>query len=232
MEKARIYLAEFIGTLMLVAIGTGVVVFVGTQAGPLPVALAFGLGAMAAIYAIGGVSGGHLNPAVSLAMAINNRLGWLDFLGYVVAQVLGAVAGSAVVAGFFAAFGAKKEAIQQIGFGQTTFQQPVSFLGATLIEFLLTFMLVLVVMMVTSKKYAAGNLTPIVVGFTLVALILLGISATGASLNPARSFGPALMMLIYGSSTAMSQIGVYLLGPLAGAALAALVAKFLGSEEA
>lgn len=232
MEKARLYLAEFIGTLMLVAVGTGVVVFVGVQTGALPVAVAFGLAAIMAVYTFGNVSGAHLNPAVSLAMAINKRLSWINFLGYVVAQILGGIAGSAVVFGFMKAFGAKHAAIQQIGFGQTVYQTPVSFMGATIIEMFLTFVFVLVIMMVSSKKHGAGKLAPLVIGFALTALVLLGISATGASLNPARSFGPALFAMFFGSATAMSQIGVYLIGPLVGGALAAVVAKFFGSEEA
>ena len=81
MENMRKYLAEFFGTLMLVAMGTGVVVFVGTQAGPLPVALAFGLAVVAGAYAFGSISGGHFNPAVSFAAAINGRISWMDFLG-------------------------------------------------------------------------------------------------------------------------------------------------------
>lgn len=232
MEKMRVYLAEFIGAMMLVGIGTGVVVFVGTQAGPLPIALAFGLAMAAGIYAVGGISGGHFNPAVSLAMAINKRLSWTDFVGYIAAQFLGAIAGSGIIAGFFAAFGAKQDAIQQIGFGQTVYQAPVSFWGATLIEVFLTFVFILVIVMVTSNKYSAGNMTPLIIGLTLAALIMLGISATGASLNPARSFGPALLSMFYGSSQALSQMGVYLIGPFVGGALAAFVAKFLGSEEA
>ncbi|MCW0926787.1 MULTISPECIES: MIP/aquaporin family protein [Weissella] len=233
MENMRKYLAEFFGTLMLVAMGTGVVVFVGTQTGPLPVALAFGLAVVAGAYAFGSISGGHFNPAVSFAAAINGRISWMDFLGYVVSQIIGAFAGSAVVLGFMKAFGAPAATIKQVGFGQTNFTSPISFLSASLIEAFLTFVFVLVILMVTAKKNAAiSSVAPLVIGLTLAALIMLGLQATGGSLNPARSLAPAAFLAIFGSSAAITNIGAYIVGPLVGAALAAVVAKFgLGSEE-
>ena len=233
MENMRKYLAEFFGTLMLVAMGTGVVIFVGTQAGPLPVALAFAIAVAAGAYAFGPISGGHFNPAVSLAQAIDGRISWVEFIGYVVAQIIGAFAGSAVIFGFMKAFGATAATIKQVGFGQTDYNTPVSFLSATLIEAFLTFVFVLVILMVTSKKNAENSaLAPMIIGLTLGALIMLGLQATGGSLNPARSLAPAAFFAMFGSSTALTHIGAYIVGPLLGGAVAAVIAKFgLGSEE-
>ena len=234
MESMRKYLAEFFGTLMLVAMGTGVVVFVGANNNPLVVGLAFGIAVIAGAYAFGSISGGHFNPAVSLAQAINGRLSWMDFVGYVIAQIIGGFAGSAVVFSFMKSLGATSAVIKQAGFGQTDYTTPISFWSATWIEAFLTFVFVLVIMLVTAKKSAANSaLAPVAIGLTLAALITLGIQLTGASLNPARSLAPATFMSMFGETSALTHMGAYIVGPLLGGAIAAVVAKFgLGSEEA
>jgi len=235
MEKFKVYFAEFLGTMLLVGMGTGVLAF-NQQGGLIAVGLAFGLAAMAGVYAFGSISGAHLNPAISLGMAINKRISWMDFLGYFGAQLLGGLAASGMVFGVFASInGFKLEVAKsmQLPLGQTTYQpEAFSALSAGVIEAVLTFFLVLVVMMVTSKKANAGLATGLVIGLTLAALIFVGGNLTGASLNTARSFGPAMVEAMIGNVTALGQMGVYLVGPLAGGALAAVVAKLFGSEEA
>ena len=116
-SNTRKYLAEFFGTLLLVAVGTGAVVLVGVQTGPLPVALAFGIALAAGAYAFGPISGGHFNPAVSLGAAINGRISWKDFVGYVIAQLIGGLAGSAIVWAIMKGVGASAAMIKQVGFG-------------------------------------------------------------------------------------------------------------------
>jgi aquaporin Z len=227
----RKYIAEFLGTLVLVAMGTGVAVFASTQYGPFPIAIAFGIAVIGGAYAFGPISGAHFNPAVSLAAAINGRISWLEFLGYVVAQILGAFAGTGVILGVVMSYGIKLSQFTQaqITLGATDFQ--ISMIAAILIEAFLTFIFVLVILLVTSKK-SGTSAAPMAIGLTLTGLIMLGLSATGASLNPARSLAPAVVMVFTGSTTALTNYVAYLVGPMVGAALAAVVARFgLGSEE-
>lgn len=236
MDKLKVYLAEFLGTMLLIAIGTGTALF-SAQAGLVAVAFSFAFAIVISAYAFGAISGAHLNPAVSLAMAINKRMSWLDFLGYAGAQVLGAITGSAMIMGVWMSTGmVKKEMFKVLPLGSTTYAGqnmiPVSMGGAIAIEAVLTFVLVLVILMVTSEKFGAGAIAGVVIALTFAALIFVGGNLTGASLNPARSFGPALLEAILGNAKAMGQMGVYLVGPMVGAALAAVTAKFLGSEEA
>lgn len=229
----RKYLAELLGTMILVALGTGAVVFAGTSYGPWPIAIGFGIALMAGIYAFGSISGGHFNPAVSLAAAINRRITWREFVGYVVAQIIGAFIGTAVLYGMMMAFGATKSTIQQVGFGQTSYSSSLNFFSAALIELFLTFVFVLVILMVTSKRNdKIASAAPVAIGLILAALIMVGLSSTGGSLNPARSLAPAVALALTGTSTALTTFAAYLVGPMVGGALAAVVAKYgLGSEE-
>ena len=236
MEKFKVYLAEFLGTMLLIAMGTGTLLF-SAQSGLMGVSLAFGFAIIIGAYAFGAISGAHLNPAVSLAMAMNKRIAWLDFLGYVGAQLLGAITGSTMILGVWLSTGMiKKEMFSAVPLGSTVYggqnMLPVSMVAATIIEMVLTFVLVLVILMVTSEKFGAGAVTGLVIALTLTGLILVGGNLTGGSLNPARSFGPALVEAIIGNTKAIGEMGVYLVGPLVGGALAAVVAKFFGSEQA
>ena len=238
MEKFKVYLAEFLGTMLLVGIGTGAALFTAPAAqgsGIIIVAFAFAFAFIISAYAFGAISGAHLNPAVSFAMAINKRMSWLDFVGYAGAQVLGAIAGSTMIFGVISGL-VPSEVWNKISLGATTFGKPnpfeISALTAGMIEAVLTFVLVLVILMVTSEKFGAGAAAGIVIALTLAALIFVGGNLTGASLNPARSFGPAMVQSVLGNTVAMGQMGVYLIGPMVGGALAAVTAKFFGSEEA
>jgi len=229
----RKYFAEFFGTAILVAFGTGAVVFGGTSFGAFPIAIAFGFAVIAGAYAFGNISGGHFNPAISLGMAINGRITWAEFAGYAGSQIVGAFLGTGIVGAIIATIKPTKDQIVAAGFGATNFTTPINVWGATAIEFLLTFVFVLIVIAVTAKNNEAGNtFAPLAIGFALAALIMMGIGFTGAGLNPARSLAPAVVLALFGSTTALTNIAAYIIGPLVGGALAAVVAKYLlGTEE-
>lgn len=229
----RKYFAEFFGTLILVAVGTGTAAFGGTSFGIWPIAAAFGFAVIAGAYAFGPISGAHFNPAISLAAAINKRITWIEFTGYVGSQILGAFAGTGLLAAIMAMFGLQKAQVAQVGMGATNFQAPMNIWSATTIEGLLTFLFILIILVVTGRdRQEQANVAPIAIGLTLTMLILVGFTFTGAGFNPARSLAPAVGMALYGSSAALTNIAAYIVGPLVGGALAAVVAKYaLGSED-
>ena len=218
MKNMKKYAAEFIGTFVLVLFACGVAGQIcnekGGTAGLVGTALAFGLVIVAMAYSIGNVSGCHINPAVSIALLISGKMNVKDFCGYIVAQFLGAIAGAAVL-NFIVKDTAK------LGCNALYNGSALMSFG---IEVILTFVFVIAILGVTSKE-SNGSVAGLVIGGALVLVHLLGISFTGTSVNPARSFGPAL---IAGN---LSGIWVFLLAPLVGGALAALVYKFLAPEK-
>ncbi len=226
MESFRKYIAEFIGTAVLVVGGCGTAVSINTitsQHAPIPTAatiimisLAFGLSIVAMAYSIGNVSGCHINPAVSLGVLINGGMSVKDFCGYVIAQLLGATAGAA---GLFLTFGGKS--LGANGYGAASALH-VGFKGAFVVEVILTFIFVLTILGVTSKT-ENGKIAGLVIGLTLVFVHLIGIPFTGTSVNPARSFGPA----IFQGGDALAQLWVFIVAPLVGAAIAAIVHRFI-----
>ncbi len=223
MKEIRKYLAEFIGTLVLVLFACGVAGQTCAPAnegsGYLITALAFGLVIVAMAYSIGNVSGCHINPAVSIAMLISKKMSAKDFVGYIIAQFLGAIAGAAVL--YFIVSDPGKLGCNALFDGRRF----MSF-G---IEVVLTFVFVLAILGVTSRE-SNGNIAGLVIGGALVLVHLLGISFTGTSVNPARSFGPALINALAGGN-ALGAIWVFLLAPLVGGALAAFVYRFLDSDK-
>ncbi len=218
MENLKKYVAEFIGTFVLVFAACGTAAAVGCtaegNAAYVGTALAFGLVIVAMAYSIGNVSGCHINPAVSLAMFINKKLSAKDFGGYVIAQVLGAT----VAAGILKLF------TGDAGVGANGLQPGVNVGQALFMEIILTCIFVLVILGVTSKP-ENGQIAGLVIGGALTLVHLIGIHFTGTSVNPARSFGPAL---IAGN---LEGIWVFLLAPLVGGALAAVVYRFLDSDK-
>lgn len=219
------FTAELIGTFMLVFIGTGTVVFGnGVEGvGHLGIALAFGLSIVAAAFSIGSISGAHLNPAVSIAMFVNKRLDAKDLATYILAQVAGAILASATLVFFLKNAGAEITSLGENGFST------VNAFGAFTFEALVSFIFILVIVTVTSASKGNGKIAGIVIGLTLTLLILLGLNVTGLSVNPARSLAPALFM----GGTALSQVWVFILAPIVGGILAALVGQhLLGTEEA
>ncbi len=218
------YLAEFIGTLVLVLFACGTAAVTGCTAAPdvayLLTALAFGLVIVAMAYSIGNVSGCHINPAVSFAMLLSRKMSSKDFVGYVAAQFLGATIGAAILMGLI---GTGK------GLGANgLFEGDV--LKSLAVEVILTFVFVLAILGVTSReKYAAK--AGIVIGLTLTLVHILGIYFTGTSVNPARSFGPALMLSLSGVSEPLNAVWVFIVAPLIGGALAAGVWSVLDTPE-
>ena len=215
-------ISEFIGTFALVLVGTGAVVLDSGNTGLVAIAMAFGLTLMAMAYSVGTVSGAHLNPAVSLAMFVNKRMELKAFFVYVAAQLVGALAASLTLRFFLVASG--KEIVS---LGETVLAEGLSVSGGFVIETILTFLFVLVILTVTGRK-GIPQMAGLVIGLTLTTLILIGGSLTGASYNPARSFGPALVM----GGVALSQLWFYTLSTLLGGALAAVVAKNVLDTEA
>ena len=200
---------EFVGTMMLVLIACGVAVasnvsYIGTS-------LAFGLVIVAMAYSIGNVSGCHINPAVSLAMAITNRMSWKEACKYMIAQVLGAITGAAILGVILRSYYA---------LGANSFSGNTTVWIALLVETILTFVFVLTILGVTDKK-ENSHATGIVIGLTLTLVHLFGLPFTGTSVNPARSIGPALLQ----GGLALSQLWVFIVAPLIGATLAAFFYK-------
>lgn len=202
------YLAEFIGTFVLVVFGCGSAVSGNTN---LAVAFAFGLSIVAMAYSIGNISGCHVNPAVSLGFLLAKRMSLKDFVAYVIAQCLGAIAGAGVLCLFFGS----NEKLGANGYGSAS-ALGVSAGVAFIVEVVLTFTFVLTVLGVTSRDYKCAGL---VIGFTLTLIHIMGIPFTGTSVNPARSLGPALLS----GGIALKQLWVFILAPLVGAAIAAFV---------
>ncbi len=220
MQAFKKYVAECIGTFVLVFVACGTAAALGCSAEPnaayFLTAAAFGLIIVAMAYSIGNVSGCHINPAVSLAMLISGKITLGDFIGYVVSQFAGATAGAAVL---WALLGSN-EALGQNGLYKGDIWLSL------LVEVILTFVFVLTILGVTSKT-ENGAVAGIVIGLTLTLVHIFGIFFTGTSVNPARSFGPAIFV----GGEALSNLWVFIVAPLVGGALAALCHKFLSAKK-
>lgn len=215
MDSIKKYIAEFIGTFVLVFVACGTAAAIGCDVtgGYLAVALVFGLVIVAMAYSIGNISGCHINPAVSIAMLISGKMSVKDFIGYVVAQFAGAIAGAAAMIPFLGS---------DCGFGANALFEGSA--GKSFaIEVILTFIFVIAILGVTSKV-ENSNVAGLVIGLSLTLVHILGIHFTGTSVNPARSFGPALF------NGSLDTVWVFILAPLVGGALAAVVYKFLSKE--
>jgi len=218
--NTRAYLAELLGTFLFFAIGLTSVQAVGALGAAAPllvvVPLAFGLGLLAAVFAFGHISGGHFNPAVTIAMVIDGRTTTADAVGYIVAQVIGAIAAAALVLVLWSQ-DAVAGTITAPGSGFTDLQ-------AVILETVLTAIFLLVIL--SSTKYAATH-AALAIPLTLVAIHLAAVPFTGASVNPARSIGPALL------GGDLSKLWIYLVAPIVGAVIAALVFRAVnaGSTE-
>ncbi len=226
------YLAECIGTATLVILGCGTAMLVGCDAanggGYILTALAFGLTIVAMAYSIGNISGCHINPAVSLGVLLTGGMDAKEFVGYVISQCVGALAGAAILAAIFGLGGVTD---MTGGFGSNGLAGVGgNALAGLLVEIVLTFIFVIAILGVTSKKANHGSFGGLVIGLTLVVVHILGIGLTGTSVNPARSFGPALVAAISGNTEPLAALWVFIVGPLVGAALAAGVYKALEKE--
>jgi aquaporin Z len=215
----RTVVSEFLGTLLLVLFGVGSVVLAGEFIGTVGVSLAFGFVLLALVWALGPVSGAQLNPAVTLGMLVARRIGLRTAVEYWVAQLLGAIAGAAIlfllaeqVPGLetSGAFGTN-------GYGDRSGVR-LEAGGAFLAEILMTFLLVYVFLSVVHRVRLTG-LDALPIGLTLAVVQLMGLPLTGTSVNPARSIGPA----VFAGTDALSQVWLFLLAPLVGGVIAALV---------
>lgn len=218
------YLCEFLGTCVLVLFGCGVAVLSGADL--IATSLAFGLSIVAIAYTIGKVSGCHINPAVSFAMWIDKRISTKTLIGYIIAQVLGAVVASGLL---YLIFNSTTligvETLGANAYGDLV-GSDITMLGALITEIILTFVFVLAVLGVTRDE-KHSNIAPIVIGLALVLVHLFGINLTGTSVNPARSIGPAL----FAGGEYLSQLVIFIIGPIVGAAFAALTIFFIDLEE-
>lgn len=216
MSNVKKYIAELIGTMILVFMGCGSAMFLGcdTSGGHLAVALAFGLSIVATAYVIGNISGCHINPAVSLAMLINKKINITDFVGYVISQVIGAIAGAGllkVITGFGVAD-------LTGGLGSNGIDNAGGIGGAIIVEIILTFIFIFTILGVTSDE-SKGGVAGIVIGLTLTFVHIIGIPLTGTSVNPARSIGPAL----FAGGQSLTNVWIFIVAPLVGAAIASFV---------
>ncbi len=227
-------IAEFIGTAVLVTLGCGTAMLVGCNAsqgsGYLLTALAFGLVIVGMAYCVGNISGCHINPAVSLGVLMSGGMKAKEFGGYVVAQCLGALAGAGILAAIFGLGGVTD---MTGGFGSNGLGGVNgSVVAGLLVEVVLTFIFVLTILGVTSKKAGHGSFGGLIIGLTLTLVHILGIGLTGTSVNPARSLGPAIVAAITGNTDPVACVWVFIVGPFVGAALAAVVYKYLEKENA
>ena len=209
------YLAEMIGTMVFVLMGCGTAVSLNCgvdTASVVGTAVAFGLAVVAMAYTIGGISGCHINPAITLGCLISKRISPKDAGMYMVFQVIGAFIGSGLLALLVSQVGA---AGTQTG-ANACANGPVA---ACIVETILTFVFVLVVLGTTDSKKGAGNFAGLAIGLSLILVHLVGIHYTGTSVNPARSIAPA----VFEGGEALSQLWAFIVGPFAGAALAAVV---------
>ena len=222
-------IAEFIGTMVLVLIGCGTAMAVGCDplmgSGYILTAFAFGLGLLTMAYSIGNISGCHINPAVSFAMWISKKIDGVEFVKYVVSQVLGALAGAGLLALIFNGAGIVD---MTGGFGSNGLAgvNDNMWIGL-LVEVLLTFVFVISILGVTSSKFKHGAVAGVVIALSLVAVHILGIGLTGTSVNPARSLGPSIVAAFSGNSAPIGAVWVFIVGPLVGGALAAYVYQYL-----
>ncbi len=222
----RKYIAECIGTFVLTLLGCGTAMFLGcnTAAGVVGTAFAFGLSVIAMAYTIGGISGCHINPAITLGVALSGRMTWKDACGYWCGQVIGAI-----VAGAILLLLTKVVAAPDLtgGLGTNGVANAGGAGGAFLVEVIATFLFVLVVLGTTDSKVGAGNLAGLAIGLTLVLVHLVCINLTGTSVNPARSIGPA----IFAGGQALKDLWVFVCAPLVGGALSACVWGALAPKE-
>lgn len=233
-------LAEVVGTFLLVFIGAGAatsLLAVFDQVNPgalLLVALAHGLALLLAVYTIGKISGAHVNPAVSIALASVGKLAWVDAIFYIIAQLIGATLGAL---GVLVVFG--RDQALAAGVGATTFNPVVTHpIQAAAIEAFGAFILVLAIVSTVADKRSPAGWAGLVIGFALAAVIMVAGMVTGASVNPARTFGPDIVLTLFGGNqklpggaTIWGEYWVYVVGPIVGGVVAAWAYRFIARPD-
>ncbi|MBE6181566.1 MAG: MIP family channel protein [Rikenellaceae bacterium] len=217
------YLAEMIGTMVLVLMGCGAAVSLGCNVSDaetvVGTSLAFGLAVVGMAYCIGGISGCHINPAITLGVWLSKRMSGKEAAMYMIFQVIGAFIGSTLLWILTSNGGLEGTGANDIQAGSTV-------LSALVAEIVFTFIFVLVVLGTTDEKRGAGNFAGLAIGLTLVLVHLVCIRYTGTSVNPARSIAPA----IFQGGTALANLWIFIVGPFVGAILSALVWKCLSCD--
>lgn len=232
------YLAEMIGTMVLVLMGCGTAVSLGCNpvgadlSTVVGTAMAFGLSVIAMAYTIGGISGCHINPAITLGVFLSKRMSAKDALMYIVFQVIGGLLGAAILYALVTSAGTDF-ALAGAGLGSNDLQSGVSVVGGLIAEIVFTCVFVLVVLGATaSDNESTGKFAGLAIGLSLILVHLVCIRYTGTSVNPARSFGPALFaQLAGGPATALSNLWIFIVGPFAGAVLASCIWKVIGNNK-
>lgn len=223
------YLAEFFGTMVLVLMGCGSAVIAGangsTGVGLLGISFAFGLSVVAMAYAIGHISGCHINPAISIGMVVAGRMKMGEALGYIVAQVIGALAGAGLL--MLIASGKTGYSVAANGLGQNGYDAAspggYNMMAGFVAETVFTFIFLLVIFGSTSTKNIHGGFAGLAIGLSLVLIHITGIPVTGVSVNPARSIGPAIFV----GGTAISQVWLFIAAPILGSVLSAVVWRYV-----
>ncbi|MDR2843698.1 MAG: aquaporin Z [Candidatus Symbiothrix sp.] len=224
MRISQKFIAELIGTFVLVLGGCGTAVFAGSSVGFLGVAIAFGLTVVAMAYGIGHISGAHLNPAVSIGVFCAGRMNAKDLGVYVAAQVIGGILAAALMAFIVAQYGGERGTFAANGYGEAFFQGAAGYvnltaIGALVTELVLTFVFLIVILGVTDSR-SNNSFAGVAIGLTLALIHLISIPLTNTSVNPARSISQALFA---DNALALPQLWVFIVAPAAGAALAAIV---------
>ena len=234
------YLAEMIGTFVLVLMGCGSAIFAGIGLGTtgygvttLGVAMAFGLSVVAMAYTIGGISGCHINPAITLGVWANGRMKGPEALMYMLFQVIGAILASTVL--YILVHTGNQAGIEAV-VNSTTTTGANSFMQGNIIpafiaETVFTFIFVLTVLGTTDSKQGAGNFAGLAIGLCLVLVHIACIPITGTSVNPARSIGPAIFAAIEGNSLPLSQLWLFIVAPFLGALCSSAVWNMISSKK-
>jgi aquaporin Z len=225
--------AELFGTLVLVLMGCGSAVIAGANGtsgvGLLGIAFAFGLSVVAMAYAIGHLSGCHINPAISIGMVAAGRMKMSEAWVYIAGQIIGAIAGAAillVIASGKDGYSLATHGLGQDGYGASS-PQGYSMLAGFIAETIFTFIFLLVIFGSTSTKNIHGGFAGLAIGLSLVLIHIVGIPVTGVSVNPARSIGPALLV----GGTAITQLWLFIVAPILGSILSAVVWRYLLERE-
>ena len=227
-DDCRKYAAELIGTAALVLIGCGSAVIAGQHVGFLGIAFAFGLTVLVMVYAIGNISGCHINPAITVAMLVAGKIKGKDAIAYIIAQCIGAIIGAGILLAI--AKGLPGYSLAENGLGQNGFgaHSPAGYAmwACFVAELVLTALFLFVIFGSTSEKAPKG-FAGISIGFTLVLIHIVGIPITGTSVNPARSLGPAVFV----GGEALPQVWLFWVAPIVGGILAAIVWKYAFAQK-
>ncbi|HVI46893.1 MAG TPA: aquaporin Z [Chitinophaga sp.] len=217
------FIAEFLGTFVLVLMGCGSAVIAGSHVGFLGIAFAFGLSVLSMAYAIGHISGCHINPAITISMLASGKISGKDAGAYIVAQIAGAIVAAAVL--YFIAQGKAEYALAANGLGQNNVgpdsPDKYSLMSGLVAEIIFTAIFLVVIHGTTSKNNGNGGYAGLAIGLSLTLIHIVGIPITGVSVNPARSIGPALFV----GGTALTNLWVFIVGPIVGGLLGGAIWK-------